>query len=55
VTTFTVLDLTNEPRLRDAQLAAAKSSVTAEELVDAPKDIHYRNTRQIAIIFFKIQ
>lgn len=30
-----VLDLTDEPRLRDAQVMAAKSGVTAEELVDA--------------------
>ena len=35
-----VLDLTDEPRLRDAQLMAAKSGVTAEELVDAFHSVH---------------
>jgi hypothetical protein len=35
-----VLDLTDEPRLRDAQLMAAKSGVSAEELVDAFHSVH---------------
>ena len=35
-----VLDLTDEPRLKDAQQMAAKPGVTAEELVDAYHSVH---------------
>jgi hypothetical protein len=35
-----VLDLTDETRLEDAQQMAAKSGVTAEELVDAFHSVH---------------
>ena len=35
-----VLDLTDEPRLKNAQQIAAKSGVTAEELVDAYHSVH---------------
>jgi hypothetical protein len=35
-----VLDLTDEPRLEGAQQIAAKSGVTAEELVDAYHTVH---------------
>ena len=35
-----VLDLTDEPRLKGAQQIAAKSGVTAEELVDAYHAVH---------------
>jgi hypothetical protein len=35
-----VLDLTDEPRLKTAQQTAAKSGVTAEELVDAFHSVH---------------
>jgi hypothetical protein len=35
-----VLDLADEPRLKNAQQVAAKSGVTAEELVDAYHSVH---------------
>ena len=35
-----VLDLTDEPRLKDAQQIAAKPGITAEELVDSYHSVH---------------